>query len=190
VFKQSDLNLPALFADTRGRPESHLWAVVSVRVNTPGRALRVREMWQTTTLATKPALPEVTRTACFDRMLSHLALLQIQLPAAYQTYTILYDELLDATRSEWFAHSILAHTSDDPHALISRIRLLLTAAPPRSSPPPSSTAPLTPAFLTDGAPADLPLPGDWFLMEVEDHPADPAQAWYVLQHFRASTTRP
>jgi len=34
---------------------------------------------------------------------------------------MLYDKLLDATCSEWFAHSILAYPADSPHALISHI---------------------------------------------------------------------
>jgi len=123
-------------------------------------------------------------------MLAQLTLLQTQLPASYQTSTMLYDKLLDATRSEWFAHSVLAHPSDDPHALISHIQLLLTAGPPRSPAPPSAPAPCTPAFLADGAPLDSPRPGDSFLVDVEDHPEDPAQAWYVCKRFRANTARP
>jgi len=80
ALKHSDLNLPALIADARGRPEAHLWDLKSLRVNTPTRAFRVREMWQTTTLAAEPSLPGDTPVARFDRMLSSLALLQTQLP--------------------------------------------------------------------------------------------------------------
>ena len=159
-------------------------------MNTPARALHVRELWQTTTLAAQLALPDDARTARFDRMLAHLTLLQTELPASYQTSAMLYDNLPDATRSERFAHSVLAHPSDDQHALISHIQLLLTAGPPRSPPSPSALAPPTPAFLADGAPVDLHRPRDSFLVEVEDHPSDLAQAWCVLKRFRANTARP
>jgi len=199
ALKHSDLNLPALVSDARGRPEAHLWDLISRRVNTPARALRVREMWQKTTLAAEPTLPGDTPVARFERMLSSLALLQTQLPHSYQSPTMLYDKLLDATRSEWFAHSILAHPADSSHALISHIQLLLTAGPPPpprpmplaspllSSAPPS---PATPAYLADGAPVDAPRPGHAFLVNVEEDPTDNAQCWYVFKRFRANATTP
>jgi len=154
-------------------------------------------MWQTTTLASEPTLPGDTPVARFDSVLSTLALLQTQLPHSYQSPTMFYDKLLDATRSEWFAHSILVHPANNPHAHISHIQLLLTAGPPpppRPMPPvtPLSTLPSTstPNFLSNCAPFDAPRPGDAVIVDVEDDPAGDDQCWYVLKSFRANATTP
>jgi len=192
AVRQSDLNPPSLLTDSRGRTESQLWDLISERVNTPSRALRVRSMWHATTLASQPTLPDDTPVTRFDRMLSHLSLLQTQLPPSYQTAVMLYYKLIDATRTEWFAHAVLTLPSDNPHDLISHIQLLLTAGPPPAPPPPKppGAAPPTTAFLADGAPADSPRPGDSFLVDVEDNPDNASQAWYVFKRFRAHATRP
>eukprot|EP00168_Porphyra_purpurea_P017510 TRINITY_DN6087_c0_g1_i1.p1 TRINITY_DN6087_c0_g1~~TRINITY_DN6087_c0_g1_i1.p1 ORF type:complete len:542 (+),score=70.37 TRINITY_DN6087_c0_g1_i1:436-2061(+) len=131
-------------------------------------------------------------------MLSHLTLLHTQLPSTYQSATMLYDKLLDATRAHWFSHVVLAHPSSNPHALMSHIQLLLTAGPPSAPPSPSpaptlsptAALPTAPAFHADGAPSDSLRLGDSFIVEDEDHPDDSAQAWYVFKRFRANTARP
>jgi len=192
AVRQSDLNLPSLLTDSRGRTESQLWDLISERVNTPPRALSVRNMWHASTLAGQPTLPDATPVTRFDRMLSDLSLLQTQLPPSYQTAVMLYDKLTDATRTERFSHAVLALLFDNPDDLISHIQLLLTAGPTTVPPPPNppGAAPPATAFLADGAPDDSPSRGDSFLVEVEDNPDDASQAWYVFKRFRAQATCP
>ena len=88
-MRQSDLNLPSLLTDSCGRTESLLWDLISERVNTPARALRVCSMWHATTLAGQHTLPDDTLVACFDRIPFHLSLIQRQLPPSYQNAVML-----------------------------------------------------------------------------------------------------
>jgi len=98
ALRQSEHNLPAPVADADGATEHKLWSLVDARVNTDARALRVRDEWQTTTLATTPPQPNDTPVSRFTRMVSRLALLQAQMPGRYQTAAMLLDKILDATR--------------------------------------------------------------------------------------------
>jgi len=89
AMRQSDLKVLSPLTDSRGRTESQLRDLISERVNTPARALRVRNMWHATTLAGKHTLPDDTAVTHFDRVLSHLSLRQTQLPPSYQTSVML-----------------------------------------------------------------------------------------------------
>jgi len=190
--RQSDLKLPALLTASRARSESQLWDFISARGNTRARVFRARNMLHATTLAGQPALPDDAPVRCFDRMLPHVFLFQAQLPSSFKTVVMRYDKLIDATRTVWFAHAVLALPSDNHNDLISHIQLLLTASPPPDSPPPTPPGPAlsTAAFVAGGAPADSPRPGESFLVDVEDQSDDASKAWYIFKRFRAHATRP
>jgi len=148
-------------------------------------ALRVREEWQTTSLASTTAAPDDLAVARFTFMVSpHLAQGLSSRPLPDRRHAT-QKECIHETRGQCFTHDVVAARTDDPHAIIVHIKLLLTAGPPPEAAHTASPSPsTTPAFLTYTADDDSPWPYDTYI--IEPSPSETptsATSFYMFKRF-------